>query len=448
MVKALHEAGLEVILDVVYNHTGEGNHLGPTLCLKGFDNRFYRWQPDDPGVYLDFTGTGNSLNMDHPFVLQMIMDSLRYWVTEMHVDGFRFDLAVTLARDNYRPDRLSAFFDLMQQDPVLDRVKLIAEPWDVGAGGYQVGNFPPGWSEWNGKYRDCVRDYWRGDSGVLPEFATRLAGSSDLYSLEGRTPYASINFVTAHDGFTLRDLVTYDDKHNEANKEANRDGTDDNRSWNCGVEGPTDDPVVNALRSRQQRNFLTTLLLSQGTPMLVGGDEFGRTQQGNNNAYCQDSDISWFDWGPFDQDLATFTAGLIALRKQHPVLRRRRFLSGTAVDGGLPDLAWLRPDGQVMEPEDWGAGVLSVGAFFNGDAITERGTNGERLVDHSFFLCCNSYWAPETFHLPATFGDGWEVVVDTGAWTVATTGKLAGGDAVAVGARAMVVLRRPPITGT
>ena len=343
MVQALHDAGIEVILDVVYNHTGEGSHLGPTLCFKGFDNRFYRWLPNDPGVYLDFTGCGNSLNMDHPFVLQMVMDSLRYWVTEMHVDGFRFDLAVTLARENYTPDRLSAFFDLIQQDPVLDQVKLIAEPWDVGVGGYMVGNFPPGWGEWNGKYRDCVRDYWRADSGVLPELATRIAGSSDLYTLEGRTPYASINFITAHDGFTLRDLVSYDTKHNEANKEDNRDGANDNSSWNCGAEGPTDDPVVNALRARQQRNFLTTLLLSQGIPMLLGGDEFGRTQQGNNNAYCQDSEISWFDWSAVDEDLYSFTAELIALRKAHPVLRRRRFLTGTATNGDLPDLAWFRP---------------------------------------------------------------------------------------------------------
>jgi glycogen operon protein len=375
------------------------------------------------------------------------MDSLRYWVNEMHVDGFRFDLAVTLARENYTPDRLSAFFDLIQQDPVLDQVKLIAEPWDVGVGGYMVGNFPPGWGEWNGKYRDCVRDYWRADSGVLPEFATRLAGSSDLYCLEGRTPYASINFVTAHDGFTLRDLVSYDGKHNEANKEDNRDGTDENRSWNCGVEGPTDDPVVNALRARQQRNLLTTLLLSQGIPMLLGGDEFGRTQQGNNNAYCQDSEISWFDWSEVDDDLLSFTTGLLALRKAHPVLRRRRFLTGTAVDGGLPDLAWFRPDGSPMEGGDWGSGVLSLGAFFNGDAITERAVNGEPIVDASFFLAVNSYWEAVGFVLPEGYGDGWEVVVDTSSINVATTGRLKGGDPVHVGARTMVVLRRPSSVG-
>jgi glycogen operon protein len=446
MVKALHEAGIEVILDVVYNHTAEGNHLGPTLCFKGLDNRFYRWVPHQPGVFLDFTGTGNSFNMDHPFVLQLIMDSLRYWVTEMHVDGFRFDLAVTLAREHYRPDRLSAFFDLIQQDPVLDRVTLIAEPWDVGMGGYQVGNFPPGWSEWNGKYRDCVRDYWRASSGELPELATRLAGSSDLYSLEGRTPYASINFITAHDGFTLRDLVSYDEKHNEANKEANRDGADDNRSWNCGVEGPTDDPVVDALRSRQQRNFLTTLLLSQGTPMLLGGDEFGRTQQGNNNAYCQDSEISWFDWSAVDHDLLEFTTKLIALSKEHPVLRRRRFLTGHSVDGNLPDLGWFRPDGHEMSPNDWSAGTLSIGAFFNGDAISERGANGEQVVDQSFYFCCNSYWEPVDFVLPAGFGEHWEVVVDTGGWTVATTSRFHAGDHVSVTSRSMVVLRRPSLT--
>ena len=341
MVKALHRAGIEVILDVVYNHTAEGNHLGPMLSFKGVDNEsYYRLVPDDPRHYMDYTGTGNTLNAQHPSMLRMIMDSLRYWAVECHVDGFRFDLASALARELYDVDRLSAFFDVIHQDPVLSQVKLIAEPWDVGPGGYQVGNFPVLWSEWNGIYRDVMRDFWRGEASV-GEFASRLTGSSDLYEDDGRHPFASINFITAHDGFTLRDLVSYNEKHNEANLEDNRDGTDDNRSWNCGVEGETDDPEINALRARQQRNFLTTLILSQGTPMLLGGDEFGRTQHGNNNAWCQDNEISWFDWGLLEEnaELFAFAQQLIVLRRAHPVFRRRQFLRGTEEDGsGLPDV--------------------------------------------------------------------------------------------------------------
>src|SRR5687767_13901634 len=356
MVRALHEAGIEVILDVVYNHTAEGNHLGPTLSLKGIDNAaYYRLVSDDPRYYMDYTGTGNSLNMRHPHTLQLVMDSLRYWVTEMHVDGFRFDLASTLARGLHEVDRLSAFFDLIQQDPVVSQVKLIAEPWDIGEGGYQVGNFPPLWSEWNGKYRDVVRDFWRGENAALPEFASRITGSSDLYQADGRHPSASINFVTAHDGFTLADLVSYNDKHNEANGEGNRDGESHNRSWNCGAEGPTDDPEIRALRRRQQRNFLATLFLSQGTPMILGGDEMGRTQGGNNNAYCQDNEISWYDWEAVDEDLLAFSKQLIALRNEHPVFRRRQFLHGTEEEGsGLPDAWWFRPDGRRMTGRDWG----------------------------------------------------------------------------------------------
>src|SRR5262245_35419327 len=350
MVRTLHAAGLEVILDVVYNHTAEGNHLGPVLSFKGIDNAaYYRLVGDDRRYYLDYTGTGNSLNMRHPHVLQLIMDSLRYWVLEMHVDGFRFDLAATLARELHDVDRLAAFFDLVQQDPVVGQVKLIAEPWDVGDGGYQVGNFPPLWSEWNGKYRDTVRDFWRGEAATLGEFASRLTGSSDLYASTGRRPYASVNFVTAHDGFTLRDLVSYNEKHNEANGEGNRDGEGYNRSWNCGVEGPTDDPGVRRLRARQQRNFLATTVLSQGVPMLLHGDEIGRTQRGNNNAYCQDNEISWVDWASADTELQVFAAQLIALRTRHPVFRRRRFFTGGVQDDGLPDIAWLNAEAEPMD---------------------------------------------------------------------------------------------------
>jgi isoamylase len=416
MVKSLHEAGIEVILDVVYNHTAEGNHLGPTLSLKGIDNpAYYRLVDDDPRYYMDYTGTGNSMNMRHPHVLQLIMDSLRYWVNEMHVDGFRFDLASTLARELHDVDRLSTFFEVIQQDPVISQVKLIAEPWDVGEGGYQVGNFPPQWSEWNGMYRDTMRDFWRGEPATLPEFASRLTGSSDLYESDTRRPGASINFITAHDGFTLADLVSYDDKHNEANGEGGGDGTDDNRSWNHGVEGPTDDPDVNALRARQQRNFLTTLLLSQGVPMLLGGDEFGRTQHGNNNAYCQDNELSWFRWDEVDEDLLAFTQDLIALRTDHPVFRRRRWFQGRAIRGDIDDIAWLRPDGDEMDDADWNADLTrSLQVFLNGRGIASPDARGRTVVDDSFLVLLNAGPDPVDFQLPpASWAPRWRVVIDT-----------------------------------
>ncbi|WP_131746435.1 glycogen debranching protein GlgX [Frankia sp. Cppng1_Ct_nod] len=444
MVKDLHDAGIEVILDVVYNHTAEGNHMGPMLCFRGIDNAaYYRLVEDDPRYYMDYTGTGNSMRVRHPHVLQLIMDSLRYWVTEMHVDGFRFDLAATLAREFYDVDRLSSFFDLVQQDPVVSQVKLIAEPWDLGAGGYQVGNFPPLWTEWNGKYRDTVRDFWRGQDHGIAEFASRLTGSSDLYESDGRRPSASINFITAHDGFTLHDLVSYNDKHNEANGEDNWDGSDDNRSWNCGLEGPTDDPEVLALRAAQVRNFLTALFLSQGVPMLVAGDEMGRTQRGNNNGYCQDNEISWLDWSLAEHNagLIEFTAMLSNLRREHPVFRRRRFFQGhpirgsgtvssgetlrteeapervQALDGteALKDIVWLRPDGTEMSDVDWESGLArSLGMFLNGHGIPDRNQRGEEVVDQSFLLFFNAHFEPLGFHLPPeNFGTSWEIVVDT-----------------------------------
>jgi glycogen operon protein len=418
MVKALHRAGIEVILDVVYNHTAEGNHLGPMLSFKGVDNAsYYRLVPDDPRFYMDFTGTGNSLNPVHPSVLRLIMDSLRYWVIDCHVDGFRFDLASALAREFYEVDRLSAFFDTIHQDPVLSQVKLIAEPWDVGPGGYQVGNFPVLWAEWNGLYRDSVRDWWRGQ-GSVADFASRFTGSSDLYQSDGRSPYASLNFVTAHDGFTLADLVSYNEKHNEANLEDNRDGSDDNRSWNCGVEGPTGDPEVRALRARQQRNFLSTLLLSQGVPMLLGGDEIGRTQHGNNNAYCQDNELSWFDWSLDEEStrLLAFTQRLIALRSSHPVFRRAEFLTGGEVQGsGLPDVWWFRSDGRKMTRRDWQrADLHSLGVFLNGDEIPTRTLHGEPIVDDSFLVLINAYYEPVTFKLPVRrFGVRWMLELST-----------------------------------
>jgi isoamylase len=412
MVKALHRAGIEVILDVVYNHTAEGNHLGPMLSFKGVDNAsYYRLVPDDERHYMDYTGTGNTLDARHPSVLRLIMDSLRYWVSECHVDGFRFDLASALARELYDVDRLSAFFDTIHQDPILSQVKLIAEPWDVGPGGYQVGNFPALWSEWNGIYRDVVRDFWRGQASV-GEFASRFTGSSDLYESDGRQPFASINFVTAHDGFTLRDLVSYNVKHNEANGEDNRDGTDDNRSWNCGVEGETDDPEVIALRWRQQRNFLATLLLSQGVPMILGGDELSRTQHGNNNAWCQDNDISWYEWGLREgqgQHLE-FTQRLIELRRVHPVFRRGKFLAGRERQGsGLPDVWWFRPDGRRMTQRDWQQPFAHVlGVFLNGQEIADRTPRGEPIGDDSFLLLFNAHYEDMTFTLPARrFGAEW-----------------------------------------
>jgi glycogen operon protein len=443
MVKALHSAGIEVILDVVYNHTAEGNHLGPMLSFKGVDNAsYYRLMPDEPRFYMDFTGTGNSLNPVHPSVLRLIMDSLRYFVMECHVDGFRFDLASALAREFYEVDRLSAFFDTIHQDPVLSQVKLIAEPWDVGPGGYQVGNFPVLWAEWNGIYRDTVRDFWRGQANVA-DFTRRFTGSSDLYQDDGRMPFASINFVTAHDGFTLRDLVSYNEKHNEANGEHNKDGTDDNRSWNCGVEGPTEDRAVNALRARQQRNFLTTLLLSQGVPMILGGDEFGRTQGGNNNAWCQDNEISWFDWESADAELRAFTEQLIRLRREHPVFRRAAFLTGGEVRGsGLPDVWWFRPDGRRMTQKDWQRQDLrTLGVFLNGQEIPSRTPTGEEIVDDSFLLLFNAHFEPVTFTLPTRrFGARWVIELSTGEgvpdWPIPARAE------VTVQDRALVLLRR------
>jgi glycogen operon protein len=445
MVKTLHEAGIEVILDVVYNHTAEGNHMGPILSFKGLDNAaYYRLVDGDRQHYYDTTGTGNSLNMRHPHVLQLIMDSLRYWVSEMHVDGFRFDLAATLARQFHEVDRLSAFFDLIQQDPVVSQVKLIAEPWDLGEGGYQVGNFPPQWSEWNGKYRDTVRDFWRGESATLDDFAYRLTGSSDLYEGTGRRPYASVNFVTAHDGFTLRDLVSHNEKHNEANGEDNRDGTDDNRSWNCGVEGPTDNPDVNACRNRQRRNFLVTLLLSQGIPMLLGGDEIGRTQQGNNNAYCQDNEISWFDWEHEDDALLDFTSRLIRYRLDHPNFRRRRFFQGRAIHGSdCSDIAWFRPDATEMDDDDWESGFAkSIAVFLNGEAIPSPGPRGEQMSDDSFLLLFNAHSEGIDFTVPpAQFGELWLKEIDTvEGWLEGD--EIKAGDTVHVEARSIVVCRR------
>ena len=455
MVKALHEADIEVILDVVYNHTAEGNHLGPTLCFRGIDNNaYYRLVDEDRTYYYDTTGTGNTLLMRHPHVLQLIMDSLRYWVTEMHVDGFRFDLASSLARQFHEVDRLSAFFDLVQQDPVVSQVKLIAEPWDIGEGGYQVGNFPPLWTEWNGKYRDTVRDYWRGEGSTLADFASRITGSSDLYEHSGRKPIASINFVTAHDGFTMRDLVSYNEKHNEANGEDGNDGESHNRSWNCGAEGETDDPEINALRARQQRNFLLTLMLSQGVPMVLHGDELGRSQRGNNNVYCQDNEISWVDWDlePWQEELLAFTRRAVALRREHPVFRRRRFFAGVSRDEGTPaDIAWFAPDGRTMGPDDWANHeARSMLVFLNGEAIPEPDQRGERVVGDSFLVAFNGHYAPLTFTLPEeVYGDGWLVALDTSDDTAgsvsifddATT--LLPGLELQVAERSIVVLRRP-----
>jgi isoamylase len=452
MVRAFHEANIEVILDVVYNHTAEGNHLGPTLSMRGIDNEaYYRVVEDEPKYYMDYTGTGNSLNVRSPHTLQLIMDSLRYWVTEMRVDGFRFDLAATLAREFYDVDRLSTFFDLVQQDPVVSQVKLIAEPWDVGPGGYQVGNFPPLWTEWNGQYRDTVRDFWRGESATLGEFASRITGSSDLYQDDGRRPFASINFVTAHDGFTLNDLVSYNDKHNEANGEDGRDGADDNRSWNCGVEGPSDDAAITELRERQRRNLLATMLLSQGVPMLLHGDEMGRTQQGNNNAYCQDTELSWVDWSLAKEHkgLIDFTAGLTGLRKQHPVFRRRRFFAGKPIGKGdeLRDIAWFTTSGEEMTEQNWDdAFGKAVIVFLNGEGIPDLDQRGMPVVDDSFLMVFNAHYEDIEMTLPdEDYGRAWTVVVDTATGEVAhepgdeTT---SAGGALKVVARSLVVLRR------
>ncbi|MFC5661920.1 glycogen debranching protein GlgX [Kitasatospora misakiensis] len=463
MVKALHAAGIEVILDVVYNHTAEGNHLGPTLSLRGLDNVSYYRLARDQRFYEDTTGTGNSLLMRSPHVLQLIMDSLRYWVTEMHVDGFRFDLAATLARQFHEVDRLSSFFDLVQQDPVVSQAKLIAEPWDLGEGGYQVGNFPPLWTEWNGMYRDTVRDLWRGENATLAEFGSRLTGSSDLYQDDGRRPIASINFVTCHDGFTLRDLVSYNEKHNEANGENNRDGESFNRSWNCGVEGPSEDPGVEELRARQQRNFLATLMLSQGVPMLAHGDEFGRTQHGNNNAYCQDNPLTWVHWPTGDgagARLLEFTQGMVWLRRDHPVFRRRRFFHGRPVpgrptgDGGpvgeyedLTDIAWFTPAGEEMTKRNWGASYAkSLTVFLNGYAISEPDRRGGRIVDDSFLLMFNAHFEPLEFTVPAGHGQEWQVVVDTAQPRLPAPGagaRAKAGDALWLPDRSLMVLQRP-----
>ncbi|GHH65055.1 glycogen debranching protein GlgX [Promicromonospora soli] len=453
MVKALHQAGIEVLLDVVYNHTAEGNHLGPTLSFRGIDNAaYYRLVDSDEAHYFDTTGTGNSLLMRSPAVLQLIMDSLRYWVEEMHVDGFRFDLAATLARQFHEVDRLSAFFDIVHQDPVISQVKLIAEPWDLGPGGYQVGGFPPLWTEWNGRYRDTVRDFWRGEPATLPEFASRLTGSSDLYEHSGRMPSASINFVTAHDGFTLADLTAYDEKHNEANREHNEDGERHNRSWNCGVEGPTDDPEIRELRARQRRNLLVTLMLSQGVPMIAHGDELGRTQQGNNNAYCQDNELTWVDWGGPDglddegAKLLEFARHAVRLRRDHPILHRRRFFDGSGTDA-LGDVEWLDLTGALMDDTDWlQSYARTVTVFLNGDAITEKGGRGEAVVDDSFLLLLNAHSGALGFTLPpAAYGKDWTVVLDTDG-SAAPGSVLEAGTGLTVTGRSVVVLTRPPGT--
>jgi glycogen operon protein len=449
MVKRLHSAGIEVILDVVYNHTAEGNHLGPTLSLRGIDNAvYYHLNPDDPRYYLDFTGTGNTLNMRQPRVVQLIMDSLRYWVTQMHVDGFRFDLASALARELYEVDRLSTFFDMIHQDPVLSQVKLIAEPWDLGEGGYQVGNFPPGWTEWNGKYRDVVRSFWRGDDGCIGEFATRLAGSADLYEHSGRRPVASINFVTCHDGFTLTDLVSYNDKHNEANGEGNRDGSDQNLSWNCGTEGPTNDPTIIALRERQKRNFLATLMLSQGVPMLLGGDEIAHTQRGNNNAYCQDNEISWLNWelDSAASELLAFVRRLIAIRQEHAVFRRRRFLTGEPIrSDGARDVTWLKPSGNEMAQTDWqDPETRCLGMLLLGEGLEEYDERNRRRVDDNCLVLMNASGKKVSFLLPQKPDHApWSTLVDTRVPTEPEAGSLAPGGKIPMVKHSLLLLCQP-----
>ncbi len=443
MVKTLHQAGIEVILDVVYNHTAEGNHLGPMLSFKGIDNAYYYRLTDDQRYYMDYTGCGNSLNMRNPHVLQLIMDSLRYWIEEMHVDGFRFDLAATLARELHDVDKLSAFFDIIQQDPVINQVKLIAEPWDVGEGGYQVGNFPPVWTEWNGKFRDCIRDFWRGEEQTLQEFASRFTGSSDLYESSTRRPSASINFITCHDGFTLTDLVSYNTKHNQANGEKNRDGEAFNRSWNCGAEGPTDDIGVVMLRRRQRRNFVTTLLLSQGVPMLLGGDEIGRTQQGNNNAYCQDNDITWYDWESVDEEFLAFCRNLIQFRKNHPVFQRRCWFQGELVHGSeTRDIAWFTIEGEEMTEEDWQHGYTkTLGIFLNG-AVKTSNPQREALTGDDFFLLINSHHEPVRCTLPdEQWGSRWLFVFDTDTgWDENKQREFTAGEQIVIEARSWSVL--------
>ncbi len=444
MVKALHAAGIEVILDVVYNHTGEGNEMGPTLSFRGIDNASYYRLAEDPRYYMDFTGTGNTLNSRQPNVLRLIMDSLRYWVQEMHVDGFRFDLASALARELHDVDKLSSFFDVIHQDPVISQVKLIAEPWDIGEGGYQVGEFPPGWAEWNGKYRDCIRDYWIGADSMIAEFANRLTGSSDLYRGDNRTPSASVNFITAHDGFTLHDLVSYNDKHNEANGEDNKDGESHNRSWNCGAEGPTDDPTVNSLREKQKRNMLVTLFLSQGVPMLVAGDEQGRTQQGNNNAYCQDNEISWLDWKKVDSTLLDFTKKLIHFRRDHPIFCRRKWFQGLPIRGtGVEDIVWFLPDASEMDDQHWQEDYArSLAVFLNGAGIRSVDTEGKKIVDANFYLLFNAYWEDVPYKLPSKeYGVAWCKILDTNNDTIENFGQFAAGDTVLVPSRSILVFQ-------
>lgn len=445
MVKQLHKAGIEVILDVVYNHTAEGNQMGPTLSFKGVDNASYYRLTEDQRYYMDYTGTGNTLNANLPNVLRLMMDSLRYWILEMHIDGFRFDLASTLARELHEVNRLSAFFDIIHQDPVISQVKLIAEPWDVGEGGYQVGKFPPGWAEWNGKYRDCVRDYWRGADSMLGEFAQRFTGSPDLYQDDYRRPTASINFITAHDGFTLNDLVSYNEKHNEANGENNQDGEDHNRSWNCGTEGESDDPEILKLRQRQKRNLLSTLFLSQGVPMLVAGDEISRTQKGNNNAYCQDNEISWLDWKNKDADLLNYTRRLIHLRKKHPSLRRRRWFQGQPIKGlGVEDIAWFLPDGMEMEGHNWEEDFArSLGIYLNGKGIRSTGPKGEKIFDDSFYIIFNAHHGPLDFRLPEKkYGEEWTRILDTSLDSAEEdTGTFQASEVIKVEGRTTVLLK-------
>ncbi|PYL30077.1 MAG: glycogen debranching enzyme GlgX, partial [Verrucomicrobia bacterium] len=448
MVRSLHLAGIEVILDVVYNHTAEGNHLGPTLCFRGIDNSsYYRLLADNPRFYLDYTGTGNTLDTLHPRTLQMVMDSLRYWASEMHVDGFRFDLAPALARDGTGVNKFHAFFKVIRQDPILSQVKLIAEPWDVGDGGYQVGNFPAPFSEWNGKYRDTVRSFWKGDEGRIGEMGYRLIGSPDLYRHNGRRPYASINFVTAHDGFTLNDLVRYNEKHNEANGDGNKDGDSNNLSWNCGVEGPTDEPQINALRERQRRNFLTTLFLSQGVPMLTGGDERGRTQNGNNNAYCQDNEISWFDWTRDEKQnqFLEFTRRLIQFRKDHPVFRRPKFLKGRRIPGSeIRDVMWFNPGGNLMSEEEWASPfVRCLGMLLSGDTSDVVTFEGEPVRDDTFLLLINAHYEPIPFVLPGQENIEWQLILDTTDPNgfLAKPRKFASGDDVDLGGRACRLLQ-------
>ena len=447
MVKALHKEGIEVILDVVYNHTGEGSHMGPTLSFRGIDNSSYYRLTEDKRYYMDYTGTGNSLNAQLPSVLRLIMDSLRYWILEMHVDGFRFDLASTLARELHEVDRLGSFFDIIHQDPVISQVKLIAEPWDIGEGGYQVGKFPPGWAEWNGKYRDCIRDYWRGADSMLGEFAQRFTGSSDLYMDDNRRPTASINFVTAHDGFTLHDLVAYNDKHNEANGEDNKDGESHNRSWNCGAEGPTGDQEILALRQKQKRNLLTTLFLSQGVPMLVAGDELSRTQGGNNNAYCQDNEISWINWEQADLNLLGFTRQLIQFYKSHPVFSRRRWFQGRPIKGvGLHDIAWFLPEGFEMTEENWTHDYAkSLAVYLNGQGLRLIGPKGEKITDDNFYIIFNAYHGSLEYKLPSEeFGDEWIRILDTHENYLEENGKAyQAGETVKVEGRSVVLLKQP-----